>query len=128
MATPPWLRSRVALAAALSLAQSGCFLAKRSVVVRLRDPADVAVVAGDGSEREVLPADDAPRAAVLSSGTFAAEGSARATYELDVDRRPDRGLDVRVQKPAILGGELLPLLPPNGRIEVPGTADAGRVV
>ena len=104
--------------------QTGCVLANRSIVATVRDPAAVSVSVGTN---EVIAGDGEPRSVPVAAGTFSTGASASSSYQLHVDRLPDKSLRLRWVQPPIVGGELYTLLPADGHITILDTADANVV-
>jgi hypothetical protein len=123
-----WAAPAVALA---SFAFLGCFGPERHIVVKVRDPGAVALefVPGDGSaHKEVLAGNGLAATGVVASGTFPTGGSSSASFELDADRLPDDSIRLRWVHPSIGGGEIDTILPPSGRIRLPGTDDVAGTI
>jgi len=116
--------------ALVSLALCGCLAPERRIVATVRDPGAVSlhVVSWDGVNKEVLAGDGQPGSATAASGTFPTGGSSSASYELDADRLPDHTIRLRWAHPPIVGGEIDTILPPSGRIRLPGTDDVASTI
>jgi len=65
---------------------------------------------------------------VDASGTFPTGGSSSASFEHDADRLADNSIRVRWVHPSIVGGEIDTVLPPSGRIRLPGTDDVASTI
>jgi hypothetical protein len=112
----------------LAALQPACVSATRSVVVRVRDPDQVALSAPSraGAEKQVL--DGSKRDGVVAAGAFETGGVSSVVYDLRAIRGEDGSIALSWARPPIINGERQLLLRGDRSIVVPDTDDASFVV